>query len=122
MAQISIKAGATSIDIPAFIQDSSVTTGAGLTGLVFNTGSLTAYYHRQGASAAVAITLATKTVGTWVSGGFVARDATNEPGQYEVGLPDAAVAAGARWVTVHLKGAANMAPQVILIELTAWDN
>ena len=53
-----IPKGKTSKSIDLFIQDSSVTTGAGLTGLVYNTGSLVAYYHRMGSSA-TAITLAT---------------------------------------------------------------
>lgn len=122
MAKLQLKVGSTSVDVNVFIQDSSLSTGAGLTGLVFNSGSLTGYYHRQGAAAAVAITLATKTVGTWATGGFVAVDGTNMPGTYELGIPDAALAAGARWVIIMLKGAANMAPMVLEIELTAVDN
>lgn len=120
--KLSIKAGTTSKDINIFVQDSSSTTGAGLTGLAYNSGSLTAYYHRQGANAATAITLATKTVGTWATGGFVAVDGTNMPGLYELGIPDAALASGATWVVIMLKGASNMAPVVLEIELTAWDN
>lgn len=122
MAKLQLKAGTTSKDINIFAQDSSVATGAGLTGLVFNSGSLTAYYHRQGAASAVAITLATKTVGTWATGGFVVVDGTNMPGLYELGIPDAALAAGAAWAIIMLKGAANMAPVVLEIELTANDN
>jgi hypothetical protein len=41
--------GKTSKLVEIFIQDSSSTTGAGLTGLVFNTASFTAYYYRSGA-------------------------------------------------------------------------
>lgn len=120
--KLAFKAGTTSKDINIFIQDSSVSTGAGLTGLAYNSGSLTAYYHRQGASSATAIALATKTVGTWATGGFVAVDGTNMPGVYELGIPDAALASGATWVIIMLKGASNMAPVVLEIELTAWDN
>lgn len=120
--KFSLKAGTTSKDVNIFIQDNSVNTGAGLTGLAYNSGSLTAYYHRQGANAATAITLATKTLGTWATGGFVAVDGTNMPGVYELGLPDAALASGATWVVIMLKGATNMAPVVLEIELTAWDN
>lgn len=122
MAKLQRVAGSTAVDINIFVNDSSVATGAGLTGLAYNTGSLVAYYHRQGAASAVAITLATKTLGTWVSGGFVVVDATNMPGAYELGIPDAALAAGAKWVLIMLKGAANMAPVVLEIELTAVDN
>lgn len=122
MAKLTLKAGTTSKDINVFVQDSSKTDGSGLTGLAYNTSSLSAYYHRQGANAAVAISLATKTLGTWASAGFVVVDGTNLPGVYELGIPDAALAAGATWVVIMLKGAANMAPVVLEIELTAVDN
>lgn len=122
MPKVSIKAGTTSYLTSVFIQDTSVTNGAGLTGLVYNTASLTAYYYRKGAASAVAITLATMTLGTWATGGFIVVDGTNMPGLYQIGLPDAAVAAGATSVIVYLKGAANMAPVVFEIELTAVDN
>ncbi len=57
------------------------------------------------------------TLGTWSSGGFVADGAL--AGRYELGLPDAAIASGARWVIVCLRGAANMLPVLIEIELDA---
>jgi hypothetical protein len=85
---------------------------------VYNTYSLTAYYLREGAASATAITLATMTVGTWATGGFKEVDATNMPGIYELGLPDAALATGANSVVVMLKGAANMAPVTLEIQLT----
>lgn len=122
MPKVSIKAGTTSYLTSVFIQDSSSTVGAGLTGLVYNTAGLTAYYYRKGAGASVAITLATMTLGTWATGGFIVMDGTNMPGVYQIGLPDAAVAAGATTVIVYLKGAANMVPTVLEIELTAVDN
>ncbi len=100
-----------------FIQDNSVTTGAGLTGLVFNAAGLTAYYYREGAASAVAITLATMTLGTWATGGFIVADGTNMPGVYQLGIPDAALASGANSVTILLKGATNMAPVVLEIDL-----
>lgn len=122
MAKISIKAGTASKLLDLFISDSSSTTGAGLTGLVFNTASLTAYYYREGAGSATAITLATMTLGTWATGGFVVIDGTNMPGCYQLAIPDAAIAAGAKSVIVMLKGATNMAPLVLEVELTATDN
>lgn len=112
--------GATSVILPVSIYDSSSTTGGKLTGLVYNTSSLTAYYNRMGASgSATAITLATATKGTWTSGGFVAVDGTNMPGDYELHIPDAALATGVNRVIVQLKGAANMVPCNIEIELTS---
>lgn len=120
--KLSIKAGTTSKLLDIFVLDSSSTTGAGLTGLVFNTASLSGYYYREGAASAVAITLATMTLGTWATGGFVVVDGTNMPGCYQIGVPDAAIAAGAKSVIIMLKGASNLAPLLIEVELTAVDN
>lgn len=120
MAKLTVSPGTTSQTIELFIQDSSSTTGAGLTGLVFNSAGLTAYYHREGAAApATAISLVTATVGTWTSGGFKEIDATNMPGHYELGVPDAALAASAGYVDIHLEGATNMAPVPAEIQLVA---
>lgn len=120
--KLSIKAGSTSQTVNVFIRDSSSTTGAGLTGLVFNSAGLTAYYALPKA-AAVSITLATLAAITtaYASGGFKEVDATNMPGWYRLDLPDAAIASG-RFVSLHLKGATNMAPLPVEIELTGWDN
>lgn len=121
MAYRSIKAGSTSQILQVFIADSSSTTGAGLTGLAYNSAGLTAYYRRQGAgnTGGTSVSLVTATRGTFASGGFVEIDATNMPGWYEFHVPDAAVAASAKSVAIHLKGATNMAPLPFLIELTA---
>lgn len=120
MAKLSIKAGSKKESVNVFIRDSSSTTGAGLTGLVFNSAGLTAYYCRPRTSA-TAITLATLASATaaWSSGGFKEIDATNMPGWYRLDLPDAALAAGARFADVHLKGATNMAPLPLEIDLGA---
>jgi hypothetical protein len=113
--------GATSVSVNVFIRDNSVSTGVGLTGLVFNTASLTAYYSRQNA-AATAISLVTQTAtGAYSSGGFVAVDGTNMPGIYRLDIPDAVLASGVNSVYIMLKGAANMEPCVIEIELTTID-
>jgi len=104
------------LQFPAY--DSSSTVGDKLAGLVFNTASLKAYYNRTGAAgAATAITLVTATKGTWVTGGFIAVDATNQTGEYELHIPDAALATGADRVIITLEGAANMAPVNITLDL-----
>lgn len=122
MPKLSLVQGTTSKLVNIFVQNSSVTTGAGLTGLAFGTSGLTAYYLREGASASVQITLATMTLGTWATGGFIVADATNMPGVYQLGIPNAALASGAKAVVIYLQGATNMAPVVLEIELTAVDN
>lgn len=108
----------TSKIVRVFIQDSTSTTGAGLAGLVYNSAGLTAYYIAEGSATATAITLATAVVGTYTSGGFVAVDATNMPGLYEIGIPNAALATG-NSVLLYLKGATNMIPNLVEIELDA---
>src|SRR3990167_1239820 len=120
---LSIPQSSTSKIIQFPIFDSSSTTGSLLAGLVFNSAGLTAYYNREGAAgAATAITLVTATKGTWTSSGFVAVDGANMPGWYELHIPNAALASGAKSVSIHLKGATNMVPVPILIELTATSN
>lgn len=113
------KAGKTSQTLNIFMADSSSTTGAGLTGLAFNTASLTAYYVRP-AAAAAAITLVTQTTtGAWSSGGFVEISSANMPGWYRFDIPDACLAAGVDSVGVHFKGATNLAPLPLEIDLDA---
>src|SRR5574343_1214403 len=109
MAKLSIKPGSTDVSLPIFIQDSASTSGAGKTGLAYNTASLTCYYVRPG-SAADALSLVTQTVtGAHFDGGFVEVDATNLPGVYRLDLSDAVGAVGVRRVLVMLKGASGMA-------------
>jgi len=116
-----IKKGTTSFSALISVDDSSSTTGAKLAGLAYNTASLTAYYARD-KSAAAAITLVTQTAtGAYSSGGFIAVDGTNMPGVYRVDIPDAALATGADKVAIVLKGATNMVPVHLEIELTDVD-
>lgn len=124
MAKLSIVKGATSVLCRIFIQDSTSTTGAGKTGLVFNTSGLTAYRARDddGNAGGTAMTLATATLGTWTSIGFKEKDATNMPGVYEFGIPNAAIVTGSRSVTFYFQGATGMAPCLMEIELTGVDN
>lgn len=122
MPKLSRQIGTTSQLVDVFIQASNVTTGAGLTGLVFGTSGLTAYYHRNTANASVAISLATMTLGTWSTGGFIVVDGMNMPGLYQLGIPNAALVTGADSVVIYLQGAANMVAVVLEIELTAVNN
>ena len=115
-----IKRGSTSVRRLIFIADSSSTTGAGLASLVYNTASLVAYYFAGDLANEVQITLATATLGTFASGGFVAVDNTNMPGWYEIGIPNVALDGGNE-CAIQLRGAANMVPVNIYIELDAFD-
>lgn len=116
-----IKKGSTDLPIYVFIQDSTSNTGAGLTGLAYNSPGLTCYYVRALGSA-TQITLATQTVtGAHSDGGFVEVSAADMPGVYRLDLPDAVVASGVDSVVVMLKGATNMVPGLSEIELVAYD-
>lgn len=103
-----------------FIQDSSSMVGAGLGSLVFNTAGLTGYYHRQGDATSTAISLATMTLGTWATGGFVVTDGTNMKGTYQLGFPNAMFTALGD-VVCYLQGAANMAPLVLEFQVVAFN-
>ncbi len=117
--KLDILKGTTSKIQEVFIQDSSSTIGAGLTGVAF--GDITVYYTLNGAAGAATVhTPATMTIGTWASGGFIEKDATNLPGVYQLGVFDAALT-GADSVLIMLKGATNMAPVVLEIQLVDYD-
>lgn len=123
MAKISRLAGSTSHVLTLFIQNAAATTGDGLAGLAFGTAGLTCYYKRNHGTASVQVPLVNiTTLGTYVSGGFKEIDAVNMPGFYEFHPPDAAMASGSGSVAFSLRGATNMAPCPLEIELTGTDN
>ena len=93
-----------------YINITKSNSGIGLTGLVYNSSGLTAYYIRLG-GAPTAITLNSQTVtGAFTSGGFVAVDNTNMPGLYRIDIPNAVFATGVTKATIYLRGAGNMNP------------
>ena len=120
--KLTIKKGTTSNIIHVFILDISKSNGEGITGLTYNTTGLTAYYLRPGAASATSISLVNATIGTWTSGGFKEVDSTNLPGIYEIGVPDACIASGAESCTIMIKGAAEMAPLPIELQLDTNTN
>lgn len=121
MAKRTIKAGVADQTVDVFIMDSTSTSGAGLSGLVYNSSGLKCYYRKGATGAATALTLATQTVGGAHSdGGFVEIDATNMKGVYRLDLSDTIVAA-TPWVTIYLYGATNMAPVVLELEVVSVD-
>jgi hypothetical protein len=113
-----ITVGSTSQLTDVFMQDSTVTTGAGKTGLAYNT--VTCYYKRQGESSWTAVSLVTMTQGTWTTRGFIEGDATHAPGMYEFGIPDACLAAGAKWCDFMFT-ATGAAPCPMRVMLTVDD-
>jgi len=96
MAKLGIAPGTTNLVVT--VKATLLATGADLTGVLFS--DITAYYCIQG-SAPIAITLAAGTQGTYVNsggagtgGGFIQRSATHMAGQYELSIPNAAIASG----------------------------
>ena len=122
MAKLALAKGATDVTVNVFIQDASSEIGAGLTGLTFESASLTAYYVRE-KTAATEITLATLAAvdSAYSDGGFKEIDATNMPGMYRLDLPDAVCAVSSNSAAVMLKGASNMAPLTLEIQLTDFN-
>ncbi len=122
VGRLALKKGTTSYLGTIYIEDQR--TGGPLTGLAFNTASLTMYHIRadQGNTNAEQCTLATATRGTFTSSGsnncgFVEKDATNTPGWYELSVANNILATGSSWAAITLKGAANMKPATMFIEL-----
>lgn len=112
-----IMAGTTSLSLPVVIYDNTSTTGAGLSGVTHSSSGLVFEYRRQGQSSWTSVTPVSKTLGTYTSGGIVASG--SRAGRYEIDIPDAAVAAGVRFVEICLRGVTNMHPVDIEIELDA---
>lgn len=114
---LAVVKGSTSVMVPIMIRSAS--TGAGKTGLVWNSAGLIARYCRvdQGNADCSNITLATMTRGTWSDGGFVEGDATDVPGLYWLGIHNAAVATGADLVEITVSGASDTVPTKKTIEL-----
>jgi hypothetical protein len=119
MSKRKIKAGTTSLSLGVIVYDNTSTTGAGLSGITHSSSGLVFEYRRAGQSSWTSVTPVSKTLGTYTSGGIVADG--SRAGRYEVDIPDAALASGARVVYVCLRGVANMHPADIEIELDAVD-
>jgi hypothetical protein len=83
---------------------------------------LTCYYRKGAIVAPAAVTLATLASVTtaWATGGFIAVDATNMPGVYRLDIPNVVIDT-AGMVTMYLRGATNMAPVVLELEVVAVD-
>lgn len=112
----SVYAGLTSQTIDIFLADSSSTTGAGLTGLVYNSSGLSCYYRKGATGSATSVSLATQSVGgAWSSGGFVEVDSTNMPGIYRFDIPNAVVDTQG-FVTIYFQGATNLVPTALRVD------
>lgn len=124
MAKLSLNVGTSAQRVMVFIQDSTLTTGAGKTGLTNASSGLKWYYAREddGNAGGTAVSASTATKGSYTAGGFIEKDATNMPGIYEIGIPNSALQTGSKYSTHMLHGATGMAPVLLEIELTQVNN
>lgn len=122
-----VERGATSQILHVAIKDSASTAGALLAGLAYNSAGLVCRYIRPGEALSGAITLEDiTTIGTYAAPTsashirFKAVDGTNFPGIYELHLHNDWVNATGtrRGLVVMLRGAANMVPLPLEIQLT----
>lgn len=129
MAKLTIKAGSTSQSVTLFVQDSSVTTGAGLAGIAPAGGSLlsgTKFYYTfpgtHAASVVQSLSVLAAVNSAFSAGGIVQIDNTNMVGVIRLDLPDAMLASGnGNSVVGLLFGGTNMAPVPLEIELVSYD-
>jgi hypothetical protein len=127
------KLGTTSIILRVFLRDSSVTTGAGLTGLTFSSSGLSISTIADNEATATTYTVAGSTIETISTLGTFATptatkcrfkevDATNLPGLYEIQLDNTRFAvSNAKSLAVVVKGATNLSPCPLLIPLRTID-
>lgn len=117
-----ITKGSTGNSVRIFIPNSTVNTGAGKTGLLFNTAGLEIYYSLGARGALTSITLVTlaSLTASWASGGFILASDTNARGVYRLDLPNAAVPAAndpVNEIFIHVKHGSDWAEQSMVIPL-----
>jgi hypothetical protein len=119
MAKLSIGIGSTLRSEYIYILDITSTSGAGKTGIAYNTSGLSGHYVRS-AGSATSISFVTQTaIGAWVSGGFAEVSSTLMPGIYRVDIPDIVFSSGSDKAIVMIRGASNTVPVTLEYQLTA---
>ena len=121
MSKGKLTAGTTSHIATVFVNDASSIIGAGLSGITYNAPGFSGYYIRMGDATPTPISLASAVVGTYTSGGWIAVDNSKMQGVYQFGVPNAALAVGARSANIMLYGATNMVPLLLEDELDKVD-
>ena len=125
---------ATNPVLRTFLQDSTSTTGAGLTGLSSTSTGLRIDVIRELDATVTSYTVAASNVETITTIGTYAAptaskcrfkevDATNLPGMYELQFAQALFGTGdaSRYIISMIRGATSLAPRLIEIQLTAFD-
>jgi len=110
--------GQTSQILNLFVQDGSVSTGAGLANIPATTVSYT-WFHNNQAAVSTGVAVSTASMGTYTSGAWTQISSSLALGWYQFGLPDGALAIGDA-VGIHFyvsTGAFPMVPLPVEIEL-----
>jgi hypothetical protein len=97
----------------------TASTGAAITAQTFT--GMTISFFRDGDTTVTHASAVTAAVGTWTSLGFIVVDATNAPGVYEIGIPNAAFANNVRDVIVYVTGASGQNLCVLEFQLVPWN-
>lgn len=114
----SINKGFTDQSFDIYIEDASSTSGAGLTGLLYNSADLKCNYRRGAAGLNLPFALVSQTVdGAHTDGGFVEVSNTGMPGVYRFDGADSMFETGVDYVSYLFRGAANMVPCPVRIDL-----
>ncbi len=115
----------TSVILTVFIQDSSVTTGAGLAGLIESSSITGGYVKRDGLGIALAVDENVTTEGTYQAPSAAAKVRIGTPANMPAGFYELHfhndLFTTADWVTMGFSGASNMAPLTLEIQLTSVD-
>ena len=118
--KISRQVGTVGELVPIFVQDATVTTGAGLANLTIS--SFSSYYYRSDMTSTSSVTLvSTGALGTWSSGQFRQINSTFMQGWYQFCLPNGMFVNGST-CAVHMYGHPSMAPVVFEIDIQRFNN
>lgn len=121
MPKISRQVGSSSQILDIFIQDATVSTGAGLPNIVASSVSFS-WWHTPGQAAASSGTASTAgAIGTFSTNALTQISSTLALGWYQFGSPDGLYASGDT-AHMHFYGAPSMAPLPLEIELTKTNN
>lgn len=113
-----IKAGTTNHMEPIRVYNSN--TGVYLSGITAGSSGLVGQYRRELQSTWVDIPIVSGTAGSYISGGWSV-PLSGPAGSYEVGIPNLALASGAKWVELEYYGASGMMPTALFFELDSVD-
>lgn len=120
MPQISRQVGTVSQKLNVFVQDATVTTGAGLANVHAST-VLFGWCRDDQASVSTGTANTTSTLGIWSSAAWSQLSSTAMLGWYQFGAPDGVFVSGSQ-ASVHFYGIPSGAVVPTLIELTKTNN